>query len=100
MTRDKLRSSGRRHSKTGWQHSPVDDGKPVPWPRWKEVSRTVEELAVLDIKGTWVERCKERMKRESEVLDMADELASVGKADEHTGAITMRGLKRLRKIRE
>ena len=31
---------------------------------------------------------------------MADELAPVGKPDEHTRAIFMRGLKRLRKIRE
>ena len=40
------------------------------------------------------------MKRESEVLVTADELTSVGKNDEHTRAMIMRGLKRLWKIRE
>ena len=42
-----------------------------------------------DKKGTSVKSCKESLKRETEVLVMADELASVGKTGEHTRAKIM-----------
>ena len=47
----------------------------------KEVSHTVEELGMMakDKKGPLVKSCKESSKRESEVLVMAEELASVEK---------------------
>ena len=40
------------------------------------------------------------MTREQEVLGMGDELQAQGKVDESTRAIIIRGLKRIRKIRE
>ena len=40
------------------------------------------------------------MKRETEVLVIADEFKTTRKADENTTAIIMRGLKRLRGIKE
>ena len=70
--------------------------------KWKEVSNVVGELGTLltDKKGTLAGSCDENMKRETEVLVMADELKSTGKTDEDTRAIIMCGLERLRKIKE
>ena len=68
-----------------------------------EVERSVQHsLGTLakDKKGTWVKSCKESMKRDTEVLVMADELNAMGKNDEHTRAIRTWRLKRLRKIKE
>ena len=66
--------------------------EPAPWAKWQAVSHTVEEL------GCW-QRTKRAPERKYEKC-RADELASVGKTDEHTRAMITRGLKRLRKIRE
>ena len=62
----------------------------------------MEELRTLakDKKGTWINICNESVKRETEVLVMADELKAFGKTDENTTAIVMRELRRLRKITE
>ena len=76
--------------------------KPAPQAKSKEVSHTVEELGMIakEKKGPLDQSCKESSKRESEVLVMAEELASMGKNDEHTRAIRKRGLKQLLQVRE
>ena len=51
-----------------------------------------------DKKDTWVKSSKERSKRESEVIVLAEEVAAMGKGDEHTRPIIKRSLRR--KIRE
>ena len=66
-------------NETRWRPSPVDEGvhssqekwkKPTPRAKWKEVSCTAEELAMLekDKKGTWVTSCTQSFKGESEVF--------------------------------
>ena len=85
MTRKNASWSSRGwHTKTGSQHSLVDDGgqnsqdrwkKPAPYAKWKEVSRLAEELEMLAKDKKEVcgfKKCKESSKRESEVLDMAE----------------------------
>ena len=44
--------------------------------------------------------CKENMERETEILVVADELKSADKTNENAKEITMRRLKRLRKMKE
>ena len=112
MTRKHASWSSRGwHAQTSWQHSPVDNGgqssqdkwkKPAPLAKWTEVSHPVEELGMLarDKWGSWVDSCKEGLKRESKVFVMAEEFASMGITDEHARATNMPGLTQLRKIRE
>ena len=61
----------------------------------------MEELGTLAKvkKGTWIQNCKESVKRETEVRVMADELQAMGKLDENTRAIT-RGREPFRKIED
>ena len=88
--KNSCRPSREWQTKTSWQRSPVDDGghssqdkwrKPARQATWKEVSHTVEEMEMMskDKKITWVESCQEGSKRESEVLVMAEESASMEK---------------------
>ena len=105
MTRKKSGWSSRgSQTRSGWQFSPVDDGghssqdqwkKPASRSKWEDVSNTVEQLETMakDKKSTWINCCKERMKRETEVHVMEDELKATGKTDENTKATIMRGLK-------
>ena len=78
-------------ARSGWQHSLADDAgqssqdqwkKPASRGKWTEFFNVVEELGTLlkDKKGTWVKRSKESMERETEVLVVADEFKTTGKA--------------------
>ena len=53
-----------------------------------------------DKRETGSKSCEESSERESEVVVMAAEVAAMGQTDEHSRAIVMRSLRRLRKIRE
>ena len=63
---------------------------------------------LLRIWGRWSRRrearlkksCRESLKREQEVLVLAEERKAQGSVDENTKAIIYRGLKRIKKIRE
>ena len=86
----------------GGQRSQDQRKRPTSRGRWKEVSNVVGDLGSLlkDTKSTWQKSCKESMKKEQEVLVFADELKAQGNVDENTRAMTIRVLKRIRKIRE
>ena len=51
-------------------------------------------------KSTWPKSCKESLKRDQEVLVVADELKAQGNVDENTKAMITPVLKRIRKIME
>ena len=61
------------HTRTGWQPSPVDGGDKVlrtnedvsTRAKWKEVSHTVEELALLakDKKNTWAKKLQRQYEK-------------------------------------
>ena len=53
-----------------------------------------------DSKNTWQRGCIESLKREQEVLVLADELKAQGHVEKNTRAMTIRGRKRIRKIRQ
>ena len=57
-------------------------------------------MLVIDKKGTWVESCKESSRRETDVVVQAEEMAAMGKNDEHTRATIKRSLKQLSKVNE
>ena len=69
---------------------------------WKEVSDVVGDLGSLVSKkrSTLEKSCRESLKREQEVLVLAEERKAQGSVDENTKAIIYRGLKRIKKIRE
>ena len=52
--------------------------------KWKEVSNTVGDLGSLvkDKRITWQKSCKESLKREQEVVVLAEELKAQGRANE------------------
>ena len=66
------------NSKSNWQRSAVEDAgqssqdkrkNSKPRAKWKEISRTLEELGTLvkDKTSTWIKSCKESSKRETEI---------------------------------
>ena len=68
----------------------------------EEVSNVVGDLGSLvkDKRSTWQKSCTESLKREKEVRVLAAEVNAQGSVDENTRAIIIRGLDRIRKIRE
>ena len=70
--------------------------------KWKEVSHTVNLLGFManDKKSTWVTSCKERTRREEDIMVMPDELVGVEKLDEQTKAMLNKGLRHLRRVRD
>ena len=66
----------------------------------KEISKVVGDLGSLvkDTRSTSKKFCKESLKREQEVLVLAEELEARGSVDGNARAIINRGLKRIKKI--
>ena len=51
-------------------------------------------------KSTWQKSCRERLKREQEVLCPAEEMKTQGSVDENSRVVIVRTLKSIKKLRE
>ena len=69
-----------------------------PQGKWKDIPTVLWDFAFLskDKKSTWQNSCRESLKREQEVLNLAEEIKSQGSADEYSRVVTIRGLERLK----
>ena len=96
--------------KTNWQCSPIDDEGQSSPERWKKptprlygkISHSVDELGLLvkEKKGTWIKRCRESSRRETEVFATSEDMAEAAKIDNGTRTRIKKGLKQIRKSRE
>ena len=59
-----------------------------------------KKMLAQDKKGTCLKNCMESSKRESDVLVVLGEIASSRKVDDHTRAITKKGLEQLREVKD